>query len=246
MSTLRESSLLFSLESLLETERERVQREAREAQRRRDDELRRAAEAGERRRVAVQREREARERRLLLDREREKFEEQRAEALKQAAIERARIEAESAARLIEAERARYHGLELSRIAADAKNARYRVVSWLSAAALLLVVAGCAVAYWGVLAPAEADQRTHARALAATTEERARVAARALAAERSTAAALAAELARLKAASAASPVAPLAQATPPSPHRPAPAADSRIGSHAGPCKDDGDPLNGCVH
>ena len=46
MDELRESSLLFSLEGLLETERERVQREAREAQKRRDDELIRSAAEG--------------------------------------------------------------------------------------------------------------------------------------------------------------------------------------------------------
>src|SRR4051812_24405831 len=79
MDELRESSLLFSLEGLLETERERVQREAREAQKRRDEEMIRVAEQASRLRLASQQEREARERRLALEQERERLEQERIE-----------------------------------------------------------------------------------------------------------------------------------------------------------------------
>src|SRR6187551_1052642 len=103
MDELRESSLLFSLEGLLETERERVQREAREAQRRRDDEMARVAEQASRRRLAQEQEREARERRQALEQERERLEAERMEAMKRAAVERARIEAEGRMRLVEVE-----------------------------------------------------------------------------------------------------------------------------------------------
>src|SRR6187551_2854070 len=112
MDELRESSLLFSLEGLLETERERVQREAREAQRRRDDEMIRVAEQASRRRLAQEKERDAREHQQALEQERDRLEAERLDAMKRATIERARIETEAKMRLVEVEQTRKHELLL--------------------------------------------------------------------------------------------------------------------------------------
>src|SRR6185369_5046386 len=160
MDELRESSLLFSLEGLMETERERVQREAREAQKRREDELTRVAEAAERRRVAAQQERQSRERRALMEQERERMEHERLEALRLATVERARIETESGLRLVEAERSRQHDLALAQIREAQGLARYRLLSWLSSGALLAAIASALVAYFGWLEPAHARREQH--------------------------------------------------------------------------------------
>src|SRR4051812_49803331 len=94
MDELRESSLLFSLEGLLETERERVQREAREAQKRRDEEMVRVAEQASRLRLAAQQEREARERRGGVGAERERPAGARNHAVEDPPVGRARHEAQ--------------------------------------------------------------------------------------------------------------------------------------------------------
>ncbi len=171
MDELGESSLLFSLESLLETERERVQREAREAQRRREDELKRVAELGERRRLQTQQEREARERRQRIEQERERIEQERIDAMKRATVERARIEAEGQLRLVEVEQARQHDLALAKIHEAQRTARYRSFSWLSTSALGLVVVGAGLAYFALLRPAHAQSEQHWQALLSVAEQR---------------------------------------------------------------------------
>lgn len=242
MDELRESSLLFSLESLLETERERVQREAREAQRKREEEMARVAEAAERRRVAAQQEREARERREALERERERDEERRLEAMKRAVVERARIEAEGNARLLEAEQARQHERSLAELSARHQFARYRAFTWLSTGALVLSWAGVASAYFGMLEPAQARREQQLQLQLQAGADHAKINERELALERSKNQGLQAQLAKLgEAASAATP-------TPASTSKP-------IVTHGGgtkppavtpplprECVDDGDPLN----
>jgi colicin import membrane protein len=241
MDELRESSLLFSLESLLETERERVQREAREVHERREQELRRVAEAAERRRVAAQQEREARERRQALVQERERLDHERIEAMKQATIERVRIEAESHARLVELEQSRKHELTLSRLREHAGQARYRTLFWLSAAGLVLAVALGLLAVFAFERPAQAREQQRLKSVLGATETRLSATERALSAERGKSEALEARLRQVQAAAAAAPA-------PPKPLRVEPLRGQPPRGARGPrgvCKDDGDPINGCM-
>lgn len=248
MDELRESSLLFSLEGLLETERERVQREAREAERRREDELSRVAALAERRRIAAQQEREARERREVLERERQRLDQERIDAMKRATVERARIETEAELRLVEVEQARRHELELVKIRERENAARYRTLSWISGGAFALSLLGWSVAYFGFISPAQAQSEQQLRALVATNTERADAAVRALDAERKHSRELTEALgARPPEAAAPSEAKPAKPATPIQPgkggHGPV------TGDVKGPtidCVDNGDPLNSCLN
>jgi hypothetical protein len=245
MDELRESSLLFSLEGLLETERERVLREAREAQKRRDEELIRVAEAAERRRLALQGEREARERRELLEQERERDEEQRIEAMKRATIERARIEAEGKLRLVELEQARQHDLALAQLAERQRTARYRSLTWLSTIAVGLSLLGTFGTYFGWIAPAHARQQQQLQGIISANTELAKTSERALANELRKNQALSERIRQLEAHP--TPPAP-APVKPPVAQPPRHGASTSAGSGTTTstvCKDDGDPLNRCL-
>jgi hypothetical protein len=247
MDELRESSLLFSLESLLETERERVQREAREAQKRRDEELKRVAEAAERRRVAAQRASEARERRLALEQERQRIEQERIDAMKRAAVERARIEAEGELRLIEVEQARQHDLALAKIREGERTTRYRTLSWLSSGALLTVCIAAGVSYFALLRPTHAREMEQLHALLGATESRAGLQERALTAERNETSRLGRRIAELEA--------QLARSMQPDPKSTSVGQGARTSEtrpvaappkvDVPPCVDNGDPLNPCL-
>jgi colicin import membrane protein len=241
MDELRESSWLFSIEGLMETERDRVRREAREAQERRETEMHRVAEAAERRAELAKREREARERREALAKEREQHEHERIEALKQATIERARIEAEASLRLVEAEQARKHDLALSRIREQEGAARYRLVGGLGIGALSVALLGAAAAYFGWIAPAQARAEQHWESRLHEAVTRAEVAELALKAERAKSLALEARVPHIQAGPGFQPavVAP----TPP-PAR-VPVRRTRVAAPQGGCKDSGDPLDNCL-
>lgn len=242
MDELRESSLLFSLESLLETERERVQREAREAERKRMDELARVADLVERRRVAAQQEREARERRQQLEQERERLDQERLDGIKRAAVERARIEAEGAARLLEAEQARKHDLSLAELRARHGAARYRVLSWLAIVGLVLSWAGTALAYFGLIGPAHVQREQQLRAVIAADAELAKTMERTLALERSKNQSLQARIEQLAATSTAPVPQPVVSKPQP---RGGAFGDGKppvITPPARECVDNGDPLN----
>jgi hypothetical protein len=243
MDELRESSLLFSLESLLETERERVQREAREAQERREQELARVVELAERRRLATQQEREARERRQLLEQERERLEQERIDAMKLATVERARIEAESHARIVELEQAQKHGLALSRLREQESTVRYRTLFWLSSAALLVTLALSLSAFLGLVRPAHAREQQSLKDLVAATEARVSATERALSAERSKSQALEEHVKQLQSA-AATPKASDPK-TPPGLRPPLHQGGMIKEPPRRPCKDNGDPLNPCL-
>jgi hypothetical protein len=243
MDELRESSLLFSLESLLETERERVQREAREAQRKREDELARVAEMAERRRLAAQQEREARERRQALEQERERMDQERLDAMKRAVVERARVEVEGNARLVEAEQARKHELSLADLRGRHHAARYRALTWLSSGVLVLSWGGALFAYFGLIEPAHAGREQHLQSLIAADAELAKISERALSLERSKNQALQARVDQLSSA----PTPPAAAQ--PSPPKPPSAVHGGGGGPKPPvvrppreCVDNGDPLN----
>lgn len=246
MDELRESSLLFSLEGLLETERERVAREAREAQKRRDDEMIRIAEQASRRRLAQEQEREARERRLALEQERERFETERIEAMKRATVERARIEAEAQMRLVEVEQARKHELSLSQLREAQRTLRYRTLTWLSSAVALASVVASASAYFGYIKPAHARDEMELQSIISTTAERSKTTERELSAERRKNEALSARVRQLEA----RPVEPAAPAAKPVVTGPSkPPVGGRGNAAEGKlqvaCPDDGDPLRACL-
>lgn len=249
MDELRESSLLFSLEGLLETERERVQREAREAQRRREEEMARVAEQASRRRLAAEQEREARERRVALEQERERLEQERTEAMKRAAIERARIETEGKLRLVEVEQARKHELELSRLREAQLTARYRTFTWLSSAACALSLIAAFVGYFGYVRPAHAREQQQLQATIRVNAERAKTTERALSTERARTQTLSERIQRLEARltqPVPAPPAPVAKAPPPPTHHGGkPGRPGGAASVAGNCPDNGDPLQGCL-
>jgi hypothetical protein len=249
MDELRESSLLFSLEGLLETERERVQREAREAQKRRDEEMVRVAEQASRRRLAAEQERASRERRAVLEQERERLEQERIDAMKRAAIERARIETEAKVRLVELEQARKHELLMSQLREAQRTTRYRVLTWLSSSAFALSVAAALGIYFGYIAPAQAAQKRQLEAIIDANAEKAKATARALDAEQRKSETLSRRLQQLEA---------QANSTPADVASPT-NAPSHSGVGKGPikgathgttpvprnCPDDGDPLRGCL-
>ena len=243
MDELRESSLLFSLEGLLETERERVQREAREAQRRRDDEMIRVAEQASRRRLAQEKEREAREHQQALEQERERLESERIDAMKRATIERARIETEAKMRLVEVEQTRKHELLLVQLREGQLTTRYRSLTWLSSGALVLSLAGALATHFGYIRPAHAHELQELRAANDRTAVRAQSAERALQTMRAQNQALSERVHELEARPAvvadpeakplhAGPVRPPTSPKPPKPP-------------SGRCKDNGDPLEKCL-
>lgn len=235
-----ESSLLFSLESLLETERERVQRVQREAQRRRDDALRRTAQAVTRRQAAAASEREARARALATEQQREQLARERGEALKLAAIEQARLEVDSRSRLLQGEQEREHLLRLAKLREDERATQYRAVAWLASGAFVLLLGSSAFGYFGQLLPEQVRQRSRYEARLATERERAGVLDNQLRLERGRGDTLATELEALKRAP---PAAAPSLTTPPPGKRPP--RDSRGGGQPprpSPCRDDGDPLN----
>ena len=244
MDELRESSLLFSLEGLMETERERVQREAREAQKRREEELGRVVELAERRRQAAQQEREARERRQALESERERLEQEHIDAMKHATVERARIEAEGRMRLVEVEQARKHDLALAQMREAQRAARYRTFTWLSSGALVVALLGALAAYFGLIEPAQARTQQHLQAIISTNAERAKATAAELATERSKNQTLTARIQQLEEQAAAPPqVRPEPKAQPGRPLR-----VTALPPHTQPsvdCPDDGDPLRPCL-
>jgi len=248
MDELRESSLLFSLEGLLETERERVLREAREAQKRRDDEMIRVAELASRRRLAQEQEREARAHRQALEQERERLEEERIDAMKRATVERVRIETEAKMRLVELEQTRKHELSLVQLREGQLTTRYRTLTGLCAGALVLSLTGALVGFFGYVRPAHARELQRLRTTIDRTTEQTKSIERARAAERAQSQALRDRVRELEARSAAvaSPDAkpthigsgrpPLV--TPPKPLKP-------LKPPHGGCKDTGDPLEKCL-
>lgn len=242
MDELRESSLLFSLEGLMETERERVEREARERAERRENELRRTAEVAERRRQAEQQRREAEARRQALLEERARLEQAQIDAVKQATIERARLEVEARVKLAEIEQRRAHELELSRIGEAQRSVRYRAWTWLSSAGLLLVGAGSLAMYAGFVVPRHAQELAHLQSLLSARTLESQVFEQKLSAERRQSERLSE---RVRALEARPPEArPETKALLPSvrpepkriPHTPVASAD---------CADDGDPLSPCL-
>lgn len=125
MSEQKESSVLFSLKELMSLEEDRIRTEEadRAAQTRAQEEARRAAE---------QAAREAEEARIRAEEERRRSEEQRSreegarlEAIRQAEVERARLEAEQAARMQAMAAQQQHERQLASIKTDDQKKKLR-------------------------------------------------------------------------------------------------------------------------
>ena len=243
MPELRESSLLFSLESLMAEERSRIdhervakeQRERAEAAERAARERR--AEEEEAQRLARQRERSAEEER------RHREEQARLEGIRTAEVDRVRDEAARRVAIESATAARDHELRLAAIrqAASVRATRLALVAT-SIATLGLF----AVLLWLELGVhPERLARLEAEHVGLTEGERRR-------ADRAEGRLLESEAARrrleekLRANDAAAEPAPAAVPTTRKPPRPAPGRGKpRPGVNSPPCVDDGDPLNNCL-
>lgn len=145
MAQARESSLLFSLQSLLEVERERIDRDRAE-QEQRLLEARRQRELGEQRareaeQVRLQQERQREAERLLQARE----EAARLEAIRLAEIERVRLDAAHRTELEFAARRHEHEQRLAALAQSSGRKRARI--WLGLVAATGVTGAVAVAFY---------------------------------------------------------------------------------------------------
>jgi colicin import membrane protein len=177
MAQSRESSVLFSLRSLMDIERDRVHADERERvahlerERREREEQRRLELEAERQRIALEEQRRAREQ---AQREREAA---RAVADKEAAITRARIEAQARAQLQALEKEREHEARMAVIGDTMRRRRDRVILIGSNSVLAAFLAIGLGIYVGKVAPEMEQREAQLRQLIAAEGERATVAER---------------------------------------------------------------------
>lgn len=130
MPGFKQSSILFTLQSLKDLEHERA------AERSGPDQLL----------AQVERARIARERRRQQEAEREREEQARIEAMKQAEVARALADADARARLELLARQQQHRQRMAAIEAEARTRRQRAIGWLGSVLGLAVIAGTLGAY----------------------------------------------------------------------------------------------------
>ncbi len=207
------------------------------------------------RRDAVERAAQQEQQRLLAEGERERQRrlqereaEARIEALREAELERARLYAANHAQQQQLASERAHALQLEELRLQASARRLKVwalAGWGSAAALTLLGN---LLYWGVVRPAETQAKGELQTRLLTVASQRRLLDDALTAERRLSAnqhdeleSLHARVRKLEA--------ELAGARPPPPisHRPPPvvAQPPITPPPTTSCRDDGDPLNGCL-
>jgi colicin import membrane protein len=152
LAELRESSLLFSLDSLLAHERNRVEAERAAAEERRlADEAKRAAEARQRAEAEARRlaaEREAAARAEALRRE----EEARLEAIRRAELEKAAAETRLRGEIELAARRSEHELRLSALKSSRETRALRSIVVATSAIAVLAASGALVVEFGVRRP----------------------------------------------------------------------------------------------
>lgn len=245
MAELRDSSLLFSLESLKAEERTRVADERREKERRQ-----RADEEARKSQVRIRASAEAlavaRERERLAEEERRRAEEAaRLDAIQSAELERVRGETQRRAELERREAERRHELELARIhdASGARTARFGM----TATSVLAFVACAALGYLELAVHPAELAKLEATAAATTRAERARAELVEISYKTSEAKRLALEtrVKDLEAAGAQIPPAAPKVRTPPSRPSAPGSKPQRPSVRPPPCKDDNDPLNPCL-
>lgn len=244
----RDDSMLFSLRGLLDLEKERLERES--AERRRQEEV---AQALERERERIRREAEDRKRSSMIEaarlaEQRRREEEARLEALKQAAVECARVEAESRARAELTDKVHEHERALTLLKEEARRTRARHLSAAGFALFAISLVTSTTLYFAKLRP-EA-QRLHAAfdELVSAEHNRAEETKRLLERAERRRSELESELETAK-----KRIDTLeSEKTTPASDTPArggtvPAATKPGASRAGntPCVDDGDPMNPCL-
>jgi colicin import membrane protein len=172
MAESRESSVLFSLKSLMDIESDRVHAE----ERARADRERREREALERRRGF---EREAERQRIIAEEQRRAREQamrdeaaSRVATLKEAAITKARIEAESRARCELLQKEREHEARMAAIREVSRRRRDRAVLFGSNVALLAVLGLGLGLYFGKVNPDTAQRESELSRLVTAEGERA--------------------------------------------------------------------------
>jgi colicin import membrane protein len=171
LAELRESSLMFSLESLLAHERDKVEHERQQAEQQRKAALEAEARAerarqAERARLAA----EARELAMLEDR-RQREDQARLEAIRQAELDRVRFESHLKSELGVAAHRDRHERELQAAALATRAKRLRTALITLAAMSGLVVAGTVA--FALMSPRGELERLRAAAAAARTNEDAR-------------------------------------------------------------------------
>jgi hypothetical protein len=252
MADIRESSLLFSLNRLMEHEKERVLDEQR------DRELRSVQERALRERLEQQK-KEA-ERRRLVDEERRKIAEAgrlreeaaRVEAIRSAQLERVRAQVAEKTQLELQAKQHEHERRMDGMRRDARLRRYQAWSLASSLLACLFVLGGVGLYFGKLAPDSSRAHALLEARVAVQHERANLAEAAADQSRAEVSALELELARsrrdlgkarervneLETAGKAGPKFIEARPTAPA---------SRTRSEKLACKSgaEGDPMNGCL-
>jgi len=153
--TQKDSSVLFSLQELMTLEKDRVRSEE-ELERRAEEAILRQQREEEARRLADEEARlRAAEERRRRDEQRAREEGARLDAIRQAEVERARLEAESAGRLEQLKRQQQHEKELATLHQDQGKKRLRIFAF-STVALLFI----ALAAGGVVIKTQSD-RQHA-------------------------------------------------------------------------------------
>jgi hypothetical protein len=247
MAELREDSLLFSLETLMVRERERLALERAESERRqalaaaaRIDQEKRQLEA------ELLRER-AREQARLAEQQRLAEHAARLDALRLGEVERARRESEARAQSEVLAQRHAHERRMTELKMQASKARDRALAVASTALLGLLIPGALLLYFGRIRPQTAELQAESAKLVGVERSRAEQAARLLTQTERERKKLAGEVERLRrsSSSAAEPAQPSPQPNPASavPRRNSPSPVPR-GRNVN-CKDDSDPLNPCL-
>lgn len=141
MAEQKESSVLFSLKELMSLEEDRIKQEE-DARKRAEDAAMQARQAEERRKQEEEnaRLREAEERRRQ-EEQRSREEQARVDAIKQAEVERARLEAENRARMETLARQQAHEKEIAALSQDKSKKNLRLIVGLTIGALFIVAGG---------------------------------------------------------------------------------------------------------
>jgi colicin import membrane protein len=148
----RDDFMVFSLKGLLDLEKQRADRESNE--RRRQEEI---AEALEQERARIIREAEERRRHAMveaarLEEQRRREQDARLEALKQAAVERARIEAEGRARLELIEKQQAHERKMALLLEETKSRRAKHLTTTGFVLFAISTVAALALYFGKLRP----------------------------------------------------------------------------------------------
>jgi len=250
MAELREDSLLFSLETLMVRERERVQLDRAEAERRRAEEAR-AAVAREKQRLETELARE-RQRELERAAEQARLAEHAAklDALRQAEVVRAQTEANARAQSEMLAQRHAHERDLAELSLKGKRTRDRALAIGSSALLSLFVPAALLFHFSHTLPAAKRTEGELRRLVLLEQSRAEEASKQLSQVEARGQRLSEELARLRVTSPpeATPSGPGAAGPGLRPQRVAPAPQVRPTrpQRNTPCRDSGDPLDPCLH